>query len=313
MTTEQIITSSESKTRKMQMLFELGFTRRQVAEMMGVGYGFAQNVFASTYPDRIRRRNQPVDPSVFNFRFNRDFGIEIEAFGVNPATLERKLNEAGIETRYEGYNHNTRTYWKIVTDSSLRGNDTFELVSPFLNGENGLEQLEKVCRILKENNAKINKTCGLHVHLNARGFRTADWKRIYKNYIKIEGTIDNFMPQSRRGNNNFFCKSMKINGSASRIDQCRDLEEIERAITHRNRYYKLNTQSYWKHKTVEYRQHSGTIEFEKISNWLLFTARLTEYSLQGFELANDSLEETEKFLDENIVNYIRRRTLQLAS
>jgi argonaute-like protein implicated in RNA metabolism and viral defense len=121
------------------------------------------------------------------------------------------------------------------------------------------------------------------------------------------------MPQSRRGSNNFFCKSMRVNGTTSRIDHCRDLEDIERLVTHRDRYYKLNTRSYWKHKTVEYRQHSGSIDFEKISNWLLFTARLTEYSLQGFELANDSLEETEKFLDENILNYIRRRTQQLAS
>jgi hypothetical protein len=154
MTAAQILNSNETKTRKMQMLFELGFTRRQVADFLGVGYGFAQNVFASTYPDRIRRRNPLGGSSVFNFTFNRDFGIEIEAFGVNPATLERKLNEAGIETRYEGYNHTTRTYWKIVTDSSLNGHDTFELVSPILNGENGLEQLEKVCRVLKANNVK---------------------------------------------------------------------------------------------------------------------------------------------------------------
>jgi hypothetical protein len=30
----------------MRLLFELGLTRRQVSELMGVGYGFAQNVYA---------------------------------------------------------------------------------------------------------------------------------------------------------------------------------------------------------------------------------------------------------------------------
>jgi hypothetical protein len=297
----------------MQMLFELGFTRRQVSEMMGVGYGFAQNVYASTYPDRIRRRIQQLAAAGFNFSFTRDFGIEIEAFGISTATLERKLNEAGIETRYEGYNHTTRRYWKIVSDSSLNGQNTFELVSPILNGENGLEQLETVCRVLKENNAKINKSCGLHVHLDAKDFRTENWKKLYKNYMKIESTIESFMPESRRANNNSFCRSMKRNTSAARIERCNDLTEIEIVATNQNRYYKLNTRSYWRHETIEYRQHSGTIEFEKISNWLLFTARLTEYAKQGFELENDSIEETEKFLDENIVNYIRRRTEQLAS
>ena len=33
-------------------------------------------------------------------------------------------------------------HWKLVTDNSLNGNDTFELVSPILEGEGGLEKLE---------------------------------------------------------------------------------------------------------------------------------------------------------------------------
>ncbi len=42
-------------------------------------------------------------------------------------------------------NHDLRPHWKLVTDSSLNGNDTFELVSPILEGEDGLEKLERVC------------------------------------------------------------------------------------------------------------------------------------------------------------------------
>ena len=63
----------------------------------------------------------------------------------------------------EAYNHHLRSCWKLVTDSSLNGNDTFELVSPILVGEDGLEELEKVCWVLDACNVKINGSCGMHV------------------------------------------------------------------------------------------------------------------------------------------------------
>ena len=48
MTTAQILaTLGTTKTWKMQQLFALGHTRREVATLLGVGYGFAQNVYAA--------------------------------------------------------------------------------------------------------------------------------------------------------------------------------------------------------------------------------------------------------------------------
>lgn len=61
-------------------------------------------------------------------------------------------------------------HWKLVTDSSLQGNNTFELVSPILVGENGLKELETVCWVLDICNAKVNDSCGFHVHMDAASF-----------------------------------------------------------------------------------------------------------------------------------------------
>jgi hypothetical protein len=44
----------------------------------------------------------------------------------------------------------------------------------------------------------------------------------------------------------------------------------------RTRYIKLNLQSYVKYGTIEFRQHSGTIEFEKMYNWILLTQQMVE-------------------------------------
>jgi predicted DNA-binding transcriptional regulator len=63
MTTQQILALETTKTEKIKKLFELGLTRREVSDIMSVGYGFVQNVYARTYPDRIRRRNSNLTNS----------------------------------------------------------------------------------------------------------------------------------------------------------------------------------------------------------------------------------------------------------
>jgi len=47
---QNILEQTGTKTSKIKMLLQLGMTRKQVAEAMGVGYGFVQNVYA---PEKI--------------------------------------------------------------------------------------------------------------------------------------------------------------------------------------------------------------------------------------------------------------------
>lgn len=182
MTTTEILNSQRTKTDKIRLLLELGLTRKEVANILNIGYGFVQNVFAKTYPDRIQSRRVVIGDSM-SFIFNRNFGVEIEAYGISRATLAKELRREGINVAVEGYNHDTREHWKLVTDGSLRGENTFELVSPILKGEEGLEELKKVCKVLKAKGAKVNKTCGLHIHFDATDYNLDNWKNIYQNLI----------------------------------------------------------------------------------------------------------------------------------
>ena len=80
-----------------------------------------------------------------------------------------------VEVHAEGYNHRTRPYWKIVSDSSLRTNTnemSLELVSPPLKGNEGFRQLFEITTALNKVNAKINKSHGIHVHHDLN-----DWKQ----------------------------------------------------------------------------------------------------------------------------------------
>ena len=123
------------------------------------------------------------------------------------------------------------------------------------------------------------------------------WKNIYLNYAGFENEIDEIMPQSRRANNNHFCKSLKnVVNLQSKIQAATSLDKIAQIFDH-SRYFKINPESYSRHNTIEFRQHSGTIEFEKISNWILFLHNLvdysknniaTDYSFEGFKAFNQA-------------------------
>jgi hypothetical protein len=164
---------------------------------------------------------------------------------------------------------------------------------------------------LKGLEAKVNKTCGLHIHFDASAFNLTTWKNLYKNYARVEKLIDGFMPESRRANNNTYCKSMRVNNFETKINEATSLQEIETRITDRNRYYKLNTQSFWRQGSVEFRQHSGSVDYKKVSNWILFLARLVEFSKQA-ELKNETWNTLNRFLPDEMITYYKQRTETLA-
>lgn len=207
--------------------------------------------------------------------------------------LVRALNLAGIITYSEGYNHETRRTWKLISDGSVYGSRLGqigrELVSPPLHGSEGLRQLQVVCEVLQANGVKVNKTCGMHIHHNASDLDLGAWKRLYQKYATHEGLIDAFMPESRR-NSPYYCKSLRkgrdLNSLYKEVNRARTLDALEGVITEMSnwdtnrRYHKINMQSFYRHGTVEFRHHSGTIDFAKISNWLLLTQGLVENSVK---------------------------------
>ncbi len=302
---QNILEQTTTKTNKIKMLLQLGMTRKQVAEVMGIGYGFVQNVYASIYG--------VANPRKFfadRFLFNRTFGVEMEIIHQSQNEVCQAIRNCGVECEIEGYNHMRREHWKIVSDASVTGG--FEVVSPVLKGEDGLNQLKKVCDALVEVGAKIKKCCGLHVHLGVDDFKSkiGVWKNLYKNYATLEKIIDSFMPPSRRNNN--YCQSLRVDSWESKIDSARTLQDLENKITRRSRYFKLNSQSYWRHHTVEFRQHSGSVEFEKVKNWILFCARFVEFSKKNTVSCQEK-SELKKFLNTDLINFYNNRAAKFAA
>ena len=83
---------------------------------------------------------------------NRKFGIELEIVGISQEAARKAMQAVNIKVHQEGYNHNTKKHWKIVPDGSVHNG--FEVVSPILQGEAGLEEAEIVARALEDAGAR---------------------------------------------------------------------------------------------------------------------------------------------------------------
>lgn len=304
-----ILAQRTTKTSKIQQLLQLGLTRRQVADLVTNGnYGFVQNVYKKML-DAAALAAQQVSNGIpqIDYTFTRRFGIEIEAYNCTRERLASELREAGINVAVEKYNHNTRNHWKLVRDSSLTGNDTFELVSPILEGERGLAELEKVCWVLDFCDVKVNDSCGLHIHMDAADFTVTTWKNLALTYKNIENVINAFMPGSRR--DNYYCKSLSTI-SESRILGASTIDELRGAFGNQ-RYNKVNLEAYARHRTVEFRQHGGSTNFTKMKNWILFLNRMITFA-QYTKVASGTTLQDLPFLDEDQKTYFKLRTKKLS-
>lgn len=150
------------------------------------------------------------------------FGVEMECF-VNSGAIRTAAERTGMAYEYEGYNHRDgHSYFKFTTDSSVRGmDDPIECVSPVLTGNDGKRMLKNACKTLNKADAKVNSTCGLHVHIGAAKLTDKQYCNVFVNYMYLEAVIDTFMAQSRR--NNEYANSIQDHKYA-----------IERAVTIQN-------------------------------------------------------------------------------
>lgn len=196
----------------------------------------------------------------------RKFGIELEITGITMHKASTALRAVGINVESQGYNHNTCSCWKLVSDASVRGG--FEVVSPVLYGEAGLAEAKKVANALSGADATANRSCGMHVHFDAADLSPQSLYHVLNRYSKYETAIDAFMPISRRASNNNYCRPLHV--FMNNISSNQTINQM--AHSQGGRYFKVNLQSFLRYGTIEFRQHSGTVNAAKIENWVRFLA-----------------------------------------
>ena len=212
------------------------------------------------------------------------------------AAQEKRQENNNIQVRAVGYSHETTDYWKIVTDSSLQGQDSegdlcLELVSPILKGEAGLATLRLVMEYTRRLGIDANHTCGFHVHVSAEASspigNVKSLRRIAQCYVALENAFDllvvrswtanNTASRRRRAHNHRYCQSNRVAfGEKSNhqrwhyLENTSSLAHLARKVSP-DRYRKLNFTNLNKvnrPNTIEFRQFGGVQQVSEAEAWI---------------------------------------------
>lgn len=250
-----------------------------------------------------RARRRQTAPSRRIERTDRRFGIELELImprGMSRETVASELRSAGL------------TNWVVKSDGSLSGGNGMEIASPPISGEGAHDQIRTACQVLNRLGAKINHSCGLHVHHEIRDLSVDAIKRLARSWFNNQPMIDGLVSESRRtAREPYYCKPLGR----------REVERIEQMTSISNdglpeRYRSFNLRSYGRLGTVEIRQHQGTCNAEKISTWVALGQGLIEASMRQPIEAKSTVREflaALPRLDETACTFLLGRALQFGA
>lgn len=227
------------------------------------------------------------------------YGVEAEFFGIRSDDAVEVLNGAGITAQDDGYHHESRRYWRITEDGSVNGTG-LELVSPVLSRTTmtHTRAVTKAAKALREAGAVVDTSCGLHVHHSITGKDVEDVAQAAGLYTMFQRVIDTVLPPSRVGAGaSGYCRPMTAaDGPTGWLANIRsyDFTDLMRnGCWNFGRYHGINLQALAAHGTLEFRQHSGTLNGEKINRWTTFTRLFMDANERGktVEGVNDEVQE----------------------
>lgn len=196
---------------------------------------------------------------------NLTFGIEIET------TLASQSR-----TPIGSYYHPVQVAWlpegwKVGRDCSIRcgrGRKDAEFVSPVLKGVAGLKQVLEVIKLIDQKGARVNSSCGLHIHVGFDKQNEVELKKVTSLVANFEKAIYAQTGTNKRENGSW-CQSVQRHGNV----------DAARSHQRRDRYNLLNTQS--RCPTIEFRAFAATLNATKIVGHILCCLGLVEKSLEA--------------------------------
>ena len=217
------------------------------------------------------------------------FGVEIECFGCKRIDIQNELDKLNIPCEIKTYSHGIPNAWKITLDGSVTCDGTdpiddyygnivmkgIDVVSPVLEGTNGISQLRNVISVLNKLHAKIDNTASIHVHIDTS---TMDYNAI-KNalifYYNYQNAIECLIHEDRRNGNNPYCLPIEL----EQLKKVRSADSIERiGIAMRTRKKCVNARTYRRgYNTLEFRQLHATLDFDEIYNWIMLLENIMYY------------------------------------
>ncbi len=231
------------------------------------------------------------------------FGVEVEITGVTREEAARALAQYfGTEPSYLGGGYDAWEVrdpegkeWKLMSDSSIDGecwtgagyveNDIkdyrVEMVSPKLTYQE-LPKLQECVRRVRKAHAKVNDSCGIHVHVDAANHN----RQSLKNLLGIMYSKEDILFKALQANEDRvarYCQKVREpmlrKARTLSCDETKDLTQLEdiwyegctdARTAHYNdtRYYALNLHSVFYRGTVEFRCFNSTLHAGKVAAYV---------------------------------------------
>lgn len=302
------------------------------------------------YDDRTESDDDDDSSACLDYR---DFDENDDLIG-NDETLPKTIRSNrtyGIEIECDMNSHDRDTIASIceslpceigiVADGSVSGKCPVELVTCPLGGNKGERFLRDVSDTLAKRGVAVNTSCGLHVHIGASDYLRSfsKIKNLILFYASIEDIIFSLVPYSRRKNR--YCKRIVSSMDIDKIRSATSITLLEQAYyeqdcdTFRRKAYKYDDKRYsflnihalfHTGKTIEIRNHAGTVMASKIVPWIELHTSILDYVAKSntrtiekitekFAKMKDLQERTGKLfkilkISDEIVDYFDKRQAQ---
>lgn len=237
------------------------------------------------------------------------FGIEIEMTGITRAqAAEVTAAYFGTESSYIGSYYDTYAaldrqgrQWKFMSDGSITAERKAgdqrvsasseyrtEMVSPICSYED-IIPIQEIIRELKKHGAITNKTCGIHVHVDASPFDARTLRNITNIMASKEDLIYKALKVSVARENQYCHKVEERFLEELNQKKPKTLDGVERIwyggdsrrYEHYDdsRYHCLNLHSVFQKGTVEFRLFNGTLHAGKIKAYIQFCLAISAQAL----------------------------------
>lgn len=220
------------------------------------------------------------------------FGLELEFTGITrgkaAAAIAQTINGDHYYSRAAGYDRRTvedasGRIWTICSDASVTGSyngDGGEFVTPVCTYED-IETVQECIRALRKAGAKVDNSCGLHIHVDGKNHTAKSLKNLVFTFKAKQDLIYKAAGAEDR-KENYYCKPLddELIGGIKKLRKVTD-ETIKdtwygtyapygNRDAHYNdsRYHGLNLHSMWYRGTVEFRLFHATLHAGEVRAYI---------------------------------------------
>lgn len=236
---------------------------------------------------------------------SQNFGIEIEMTGLTRAAAARIIaghfdtQATHVGGGYDAYTvrDDRNRQWKVVSDASIRCRNrnnrsasrdySVEFVSPICQYED-IETVQELVRKLRAGGARVNDSCGLHVHVDA----SSHTPQTLRNIVNIMASKEDLLYKTLQVqvNREEYC----LKADTRFLEELnhkrpRTMEEVEelwyngRGSRYHHydisRYHALNLHSVFSKGTIEFRMFNSTLHAGEVKAYIQLCLAISHQAL----------------------------------